>query len=276
MEVTQSDDRKKVTLSQSQYIEDILERHGMANCHPVKTPMESGLSLPVLTEPEIDVTIYQQLIGSLMYAMVCTRPDISYAVGIVARHIAAPGHIHMKAVKCIYRYLRGTSDYKLVYHATKGPNEPVIYSDSDWAGDRNDRKSITGFVTCLSGGVITWASRKQTCVATSSTEAEFIAAATGCQEVLWLRNFLDSIQIPITSPTALYSDNQSAIDLITTGNINDRSKHIDTKYRFICDRHESGCISTSYIPTDEQPADSFTKPLSSVKFPAFVGHLGLM
>jgi len=97
--------------------------------------MESGLSLPVLTEPEVDVTIYQQLIGSLMYAMVCTRPDISYAVGVVARHITAPGHIHMKAVKHIYRYLRGTSDYKLIYYATKGSNEPVIYSDSDWAGD---------------------------------------------------------------------------------------------------------------------------------------------
>jgi len=238
--------------------------------------MESGLSLPVLTEPEVDITIYQQLIGSLMYAIVCTRPDISYVVGVVAHHVAAPGHIHMKAVKCIYRYLRGTSDYKLIYYATKGPNEPVIYSDSDWAGGRNDRKSITGFVTCLSGGAITWASYKQTCVTTSLTEAEFIAAATGCQEVLWLCNFLDSIQIPITSPTALYSDNQSAINLITTGNINDRSKHIDTKYRFICDRHESGCISTSYIPTNEQPADGFTKPLSLVKFPAFVGHLGLM
>jgi len=135
MEVTQSDDRKKVTLSQSQYIEDILERHGMANCHPVKTPMESGLSLPVLTEPEVDVTIYQQLIGSLMYAMVCTHPDISYVVGIVAHHVTAPGHIHMKAVKRIYRYLRGTSDYKLIYYVTGGPNEPVIYSDSDWAGD---------------------------------------------------------------------------------------------------------------------------------------------
>ena len=135
MEVMQSNDQKKVTLSQSQYIKDILERHGMANCHPVKTLMESRLSLSVLTKPEVDVTIYQQLIGSLMYVMVCTCPDISYAVGVVARHIAAPDHIHMKAVKHIYCYLRGTSDYKLIYHAIKDPNEPVIYSDSDWASD---------------------------------------------------------------------------------------------------------------------------------------------
>jgi len=160
MEVTQSDDRKKVTLSQSQYIEDILERHGMANCHPAKTPMESGLSLPILAEPEVDVTMYQQLIGSLMYAMVCTHPDISYAVGVVARHVLAPGHAHIKAVKCIYCYLHGTSDYKLVYQAAKGPDKLVVYSDSDWAGDRNDRKSVTGFVTCLSGGAITWTSHK--------------------------------------------------------------------------------------------------------------------
>jgi len=127
----------------------------MANCHPVKTPIESRLSLPVLTKPEVDVIIYQQLIGLLMYTMVCTRPDISYAVGVVAHHVTVPDHIYMKAVKCIYHYLCGTSDYKLIYHATKGPNEPVIYLDFDWAGDRNNRKSITGFVTCLSGGAIT-------------------------------------------------------------------------------------------------------------------------
>jgi len=180
MEVTQTDDWRKVTLSQSQYIKDILERHGMANCHPVKTPIESGLFLSVLIEPEVDVTIYQQLIGSLMYAMVCTRPNISYAVGVVAHHVSAPGHIHMKAVKRIYRYLRGTSDHKLVYHTTEDQNKPVIYSDSDWAGGCNDCKSITGFVTYLSGGAITWASYKQAYVSTSSTEAEFIAAATGC------------------------------------------------------------------------------------------------
>ena len=107
----------------------------MANCHPVKTPIESRLSLPVLTEPEVDVIIYQQLIGSLMYAMVCTCSNISYAVDVVAYHITIPGHIYMKAVKHIYCYLHGTSDYKLIYYATKGPNEPVIYSDSDWAGD---------------------------------------------------------------------------------------------------------------------------------------------
>ena len=156
----------------------------MVNCHLVKTPMKSRLSLPVLTEPKVDVMVYQQLIGSLMYAMVCTCSDISYAVGIVACHVAVPGHIHMKAVNHIYHYLRSISDYKLIYYATKDPNEPVIYSDSDWAGDRNDRKSITGFVTCLSGSTITWALRKQTCVATSLTEAKFIAVTTGCQEVL--------------------------------------------------------------------------------------------
>ena len=131
-------------------------------------------------------------------------------------------------------------------------------------------------MTYFSGSAITWALCKQTCVATSLTEAEFIVAATGYQEVLWLHNFLDSIQIPIISSIALYSDNQSAINLITTGNINDCSKHIDIKDRFICDHHKSGCIAISYIPTNEQPADGFTKPLSLVKFPVFVGHLGLM
>jgi len=185
-------------------------------------------------------------------------------------------YIHMKAVKHIYHYLYGTSDYKLVYQATKGPNEPVFYLDSDWAGDHNDQKSITCFVTCLLGSAITWALHKQACVSTSSTEAEFIVTATGCQEALWLCNFFDSIQILIALPTPLHSDNQSAINLITTRNVNECLKHIGTRYRFICDCHESGCISTSYIPIDKQPADGLTKSLSPVKFPAFSGHLGLM
>jgi len=131
MEVMQSDDQKKITLLQSQYIKDILEHYGMVNYYPVKTPMESRLSLPVLTEPEVDVTIYQQLISSLIYAMVYTCPNIFYTVGIVACHIAIPGHIYLKAVKHIYHYLCGISDYKLIYHATKVPNELVIYLDSD-------------------------------------------------------------------------------------------------------------------------------------------------
>jgi len=170
----------------------------------------------------------------------------------------------------------GTSDYRLVYQANEGPDETVVYSDSDWAGDCSDHKSITGYVTWLAGGAVTWASRKQGCVSTSSTEAEFIAAATGCQEALWLRNFFDSIHLPISTPTSLCSDNQSAINLITTGNVNEHTKHIDTKYRFICDQNDSGEISTSYIPTDQQPADGFTKALSPVKFIPFVSALGLM
>jgi len=190
--------------------------------------------------------------------------------------VAAPGHDHVTAVKRIFRYLRGTSDYKLVYQANEGPDDPVIFADSDWAGDRADRKSITGYISRLAGGAITWASRKQNCVSNSTTEAEFIAAATGCQEALWLRNLFDSFHLPIANPTPLRSDNQSAIQLITTGNINERTKHIDIKYRFICDRNENGDIATSYIPTEEQPADILTKALSYPKFSVHVRSLGLM
>ena len=120
--MTQTDDWRKVTLSQSQYIKDILEYHGMANCHPVKTPMESGLSLPVLIEPEVDVTTYQQFIGSLMYAMVCTRPNISYVADIIACHVSALGHIHMKAVKhiCYDSELLTRSNYD------RNPRQPCI------------------------------------------------------------------------------------------------------------------------------------------------------
>ena len=178
----------------------------MANYYPVKAPIENRLSLPVLTKPEVNITTYQQLIGSLIYAIVCTHSNIFYAVKVVACYISAPGHVHTKAVKHIYCYLCGTLDYKLIYQSTEGPNEPVVYLDSDWTGDHNDQKFITGFVTCLSNGAIIWALHKQACVSTSLTEAEFIAAATGCQEALWLYNFFGSIQSSITLPTLLYSN----------------------------------------------------------------------
>ena len=115
MEIMKSDDQKEVTFSQSQYIKDIFEHHSIANCCPVKTPMKSCLSFFILSKPEVNVTTYQQLIRSLIYAMVCTHPDISYTVSVVAYHVAVSGHVHMKTLKHIFDYLHSTSDYKLTY-----------------------------------------------------------------------------------------------------------------------------------------------------------------
>ena len=267
--------RRLITLSHARYIETILERFGFEDSHPVSTPMDPNTSLPLLTEPEVDVTDYQSRVGSLIHAVVCSRFDIAQAVGAVARHASKPGQVHLNAVNRIFRYLRGTSDYVLVYDGNIGSAEPTVYSDSDWAGDRTDRKSTSGYISILSGAAISWGSKKQTAVSLSSTEAEFIASALAGQEAIWLRHILDSIGLTPTLPTPLLVDNQSAIHMIKNGNINERTKHIDTKYRFICDANETGLVKTSYIPTGDQLADILTKPLARQKLIHFARAGGL-
>ena len=180
------DGMRKLTISQEQYIKTILEQHGMADCKPAKTPMAANLQLPMLTEAKIDITEYQRYIGSLMYLMICTRPDIAYSVGVLSCHVACPGRTHMQAVKCVFRYLRGTSHYGLEFQANNSNDaSPIVYVDSDWRGDCMDRKSISGFAVLLDGGAISWGSKKQTSVSLSTIEAEFIAALTAVKEILW-------------------------------------------------------------------------------------------
>jgi len=177
---------RTISMSQEQYVEEILERHGMANCNPVKTPMENDIQLPILNEAEVDITEYQRCIGSLMYLMICTRPDIAYSVGVLSHHVSCPGKAHMQAVKWIFRYLRGTSQYRLEYQSDDEMDSGLrVFVDSDWAGDRVDRKSISGFVVMFEGGTVSWGSKKQMSVALSTVEAEFIAASMAVKEILW-------------------------------------------------------------------------------------------
>jgi len=164
----------KLLISQEQYVEIILERHGMARCNPVKTPMEINIQLPVLTKTKVNMTEYQRCIGSLMYLMVCTQPDIAFAVGVLLHHVVSPGNVHMLAVKHVFRYFRGTSKYRLVFCVNDSiDSPPIVYVDSDWAGDRTDRKSISGYTILLDGGAISWGSKKQSSVSLSTVKVEF-------------------------------------------------------------------------------------------------------
>ena len=192
MELNHDISNSVIIFSQSQYIEEILKCHGMANSWPVKTPMDPNATLPSLAMPEIDVTEYQQCVGSLMHVMVWTHPDIAHAVGIVLRHAATSRQAHMTAVKRIFCYLWGISDYKLTYRRDKA-GELVVYSDSDWAGDKMDRKSTSGFVAMLNGDLVVWSLKKQASTLLSSTEAKFIALTFVTQKLIWLRGLLSSI-----------------------------------------------------------------------------------
>ena len=220
-------------LSQENYISTILDRFGMTNCKLSATPMPIKLekdSKEALT-PFKDITLYQQLIGSLIYVSNNTRPDITYAVSVLARKMSNPSEYDFNLGKRILRYLKGTISTKLSFTKRE---ELCGYSDSSY-GESDDRKSTTGFVFVINGGAIDWKAKKQPIVTCSSTEAEYVALSTTCKESLWLSR-LEREFIARTTGMTLFEDNQSTIKLTNNNIINDRSKHIDIRYHFIRDR----------------------------------------
>jgi len=176
----------------------------------------------------------------------------------------------MQAVKRVFRYLHGTSHYGLEFQANNSNyTSPIVYVDSDWGGDCIDRKSILGFAVLSDGGAISWGSKKQTSVSLSTVKAEFIAASTAVKEILWHQSLFSSLDMALTSPTSLLIDNQGALDLIKSGQINDHTKYIDIKFRHICDQEDQGTISSRHVAMQEQIADIMTKPLGAKKFSYF-------
>ena len=220
--------RRGIELPQAAYAKKILDKAGMGACNPCATPMEPRLKLSKQsTSPAVDATEYRSLIGSLRYLM-NTRPDMAFAVGYLSRFMEDPRQEHMAAMKHLLRYVAGTIDYGLAYTSNAELNL-VGYSDSDMAGDVDDRKSTSGILYFLDGNPVAWQSQKQRVVALSSCEAEYIAGAAAACQGVWLRRLLqDVVGAGVTSPQ-LKMDNQSAIALSKNSILHDRSKHIDTK-----------------------------------------------
>jgi hypothetical protein len=226
-------DAHGITLCQSSYAVKILEAAGMKDCNSCETPMECRLKLRKLKgEDPVKPTEYRSIIGSLRY-IINTRPDLAYAVGVVSRYMEAPGKEHWAAVKHILRYLKGTIRYGCKYD--KGAElKPILvgYSDSDFAGDVEDRKSTTGIGYFLGSSLVTWASQKQRIVALSSCEAEYVAAAAAACQGIWLNRLIADMLGTKEMTVKLFMDNQSAIALSKNPVHHDCSKHIDTRYHF--------------------------------------------
>ena len=216
---------------------------------------------------------YTSAVGSLMYDMVCTRPDIAHAVGDVSRYLSNPGEEHWLAVKWILRYLRGSLKVLLCF----GSDTPILegFTNSNMAGDVDSRKSISGFLITLAGGAVSWQSRLQKCVALSTTEAEYIAATEACKEVLWMKKFLHELGQKQEKFT-LFCDSQSAIHLSKNSAFHSRSKHIDVRYHWIRDVLEAKELNLEKIHTSENGADMFTKSLPKDKFEDCRERAGLL
>jgi hypothetical protein len=256
-------------LHQGRYIGDLLAKHQMEGCKPVATPMASKITGPM---DEVDQTEYQRLTGELMWPSLATRPDISYAVGYLARFNSKPTVAHQQAQKRVLRYLKGTQFHGILYRGT----DPITgYCDSDWAGDTTDRKSTSGGLFTLYGGAITWGAVKQKTVALSSVEAEYVAVATWVKEALWTLQWLQELNIDITT-IGINIDSTGALSFAENAQFSPRTKHIDIKHHFIRDHLEKGLIKLSYIPTEDNAADALTKPLDRVKFEKCRAKMGIL
>jgi len=276
MHITRDRDAGWIAVSQQKYIEEILERFGKSDARPISTPTLANEHLIKLTSPEINVRSYQSAIGALMYPMLGTRPDLAYTVAALGRHSATPGVDHQRALDRALRYLRATSDWQLIFQrGAPGGTTLHGFVDADWASDVNDRKSTSGFVFMLGGAAISWSSKKQTSVALSSTEAEYIAAAHATKEVVWLRRLLTELGLDLHSSTILHVDNQSAIAIARNPEFHDRTKHIEVRHHFLRHKVEDKEIHLEYTPTEDQVADVLTKGIVREKHERFSGAMGV-
>ena len=241
-----------VILSQKQYIEKLLERYGLQDANPVSTPMDLNVKLVAddgYSKP-VDRIRYKSMIGSLLYAAIATRPDISHAVGALSKFSSAPTEVHLTAVKRFLRYLKGTIGLSLQYKHTLN-SEIVGFSDADWAN-----------VFMWSGGAICWLSQKQLTVAVSTAESEYIALSSAAQEAVWLQRLLVDLGEDCTQPLTIMEDNQGAIAMTNNPVQHRRTKNIDIRYHFVRGHVLNSTVQIKYCCTKNMLADLFTKPLT--------------
>ncbi|KIO08044.1 hypothetical protein M404DRAFT_78898, partial [Pisolithus tinctorius Marx 270] len=279
IEVTRNRDDRAISLCQRPYIESIIRRFGFDELKPVSNPMEPSTKLHSGQSPSTGAEFaamkhipYREAVGSLMYASLSTRPDISYAVTTVSCFSGNPGIPHWEAVRRIYRYLIGTKNLKLTYGGA--PNALVGYADAD-GSMAEDRRAVSGYAFLIDGGAVSWSSKRQKIVSLSTTESEYVAATHAAKEALWLRSLIGELFGPLVEPTTLFSDNQSAIALTKDHQYHARTKHIDIRFHFIRWVVENGKIRLIYCPTADMITDTLTKALPSPKVKHFAFELGL-
>ena len=253
----------------------------MKNCSPSVSPIVKGDKFNLNQCPKNDLEReqmknipYASAVGSLMYAQVCTRPDIAFAVGTLGQ--SNPGIDHWKAAKKVIRYLQGTKDYELMYRRTS--NLKVVgYSDSDIANCVDSRKSTSGYIFILAGGAISWKSVKQTMTATSIMEVEFISCFEATSHGVWLKSFISGLRVmdSISRPLSIYCDNSAAVFMVKNNKSGSQSKHIDIKYLAIRECVKEKKVVFEHISTKLMIVDPLTKGMPPLKFKDHVVNMGL-
>ncbi|KAD2804168.1 hypothetical protein E3N88_37545 [Mikania micrantha] len=276
--------RRLIGLSQSTYIDKVIRRFLMQDAKRGFLPMAHGTILNKLQCPEtedqkrrMERVPYASAIGSIMYAMLCTRPDVSYALSMTSRYQQNPGDAHWIAVKNILKYLKRTKDMFLIYGGIDEELCVKCYTDASFQTDRDDSRSQTGFVFTLKGGAITWKSSKQTVVAQSTTESEYIAASDAAKEAAWMKKFIADLGVvpSIARPIEVMCDNSGAIAQAKEPRSHHSTKHILRKFHYIREILERGDITINKVHTDHNLADPFTKPMPQAKHEEHARNIGL-
>lgn len=257
--------KDSITMSQETYLRNVLHRFDMKDCKGCKTPCDKFIESNEDDKP-VSSKLFRSAVGSLIYAMVATRPDLSWIVSKLSQYLVAPTETHWLAVKRVFRYVKHTLDHGLCYK--KDPNGPRLigYCDSDWGGSQ-DRRSTTGYLFTLNvkGAAISWKSKRQQTVALSSTEAEYMGLSSATQEGLYLKQLILEFDKNLVQPVTIYEDNQGAIALVNNPVHHNRTKHIDIRYHFIREQMMCKSVKVVYLQTDMMIADCLTKPVGRIK-----------
>jgi len=272
MKIMRDRESKTLTLSNSGHTVTLLEAFGMDTNTPNKASIASGVKLAKTGEDLLPVGNQDaELVGSLLYLATTTRPDIAFAVGVLSHFMSCPKQDHMRAAKMVLRYLRGTTRLGVVYGGSKTLQGFV---DADWAGDVDGRRSTTGFVFTLNGGPIAWASKRQSTVATSTAEAEYVAAAMATKEALWLRKLLSALGVD-GGAVPMGEDNQACLALVNNPDSTGRTKHVDVAYHMVRDYVAREKVTFYFLSSVDMPADGLTKPLPAPVFVSFQRVIGV-
>lgn len=280
-------DRSKrlIGLSQSAYIDKILKRFRMDASKRGSLPMQHNVNLSKTQGPSTPDEVkrmkgipYASAVGSIMYAVRCTRPDVAFSQNLTSRYQQNPGESHWTAVKNILKYLRNTRDMFLVYGGDIERELSVTcYTDAGFETDRDDTRSQTGYVFIMNGGAVDWKSAKQSTIAMSSKEAEYIAASEDAMEAVWIRKFISGLGVVPSNerPMDMYCDNSGAIIIANEPGVQKGAKHFRRKFHYIREVIEMGEINLIKVHTNDNLADPFTKPMSCTKHIEHARNIGL-
>ena len=283
LEIHRDHPKHTLTISQSQFITNLLQEHGLQDCKPVSTPLNPGCHLSTSMCPqskaealEMHQYPYISIVGSLMYLALTTRPDIAYTAGVLARFNSNPHLPHWQAAKYVLCYLKGTVNHKLAYSPSTSSEPLITYSDSNHGGNPDNGRSTGGYLVKIGSGAVSWSSKLQSLVALSTTEAEHIAAVEAGKEILWMCQLMGKLGYDTSGPSVLRMDNQSAIAVSQNPEHHGKIKHLSLRLFWLRDAVQDGLIAPTFVPTQDMAADVFTKSLDCYKLQKYIRMLGLV